>query len=474
MFRADKALKGNATQTVAASAVEQVVSQTIVLTAKDALNFYARIKMETAQEVTGITFNLQDSVDNVTWYDVGSQASVSVVSKTFTDANVSSALNSVHSATHGFTTAQLIQYKATGATVVVGLTNDAFYYIIRLDANNLQFATTSANASAGTAINISAPAGGDTHTITLVDASFLDAAVSSGDDTITITAHGFSNGNRLKYVSTSAVTGLTTAVIYYVVGATANTIQLSATSGGAAINLTQPAGGVTHYLIKADFEFADADVTSGAETIAITAHGLATASMVRYVSSAAGVVTGLADNGLYWVINASANTIKLATSAANANAGTAIDITAPVAGDKHYITALNDDFADAAVVDLADQIAITSHGWTTGDEVHYVSSSAVNGLTTATTYYVINTSTHVIQLATTRANALAGTAIDINRPVGGATHYLTQIDPLEIILNIENSSDEAQLPLMPNVRIVCDSGASDACTISDIRVIHRT
>jgi hypothetical protein len=69
--------------------------------------------------------------------------------------------------------------------------------------------------------------------------------VDIATDTITVTAHGFSDGDTARLTTTGAVpTGLATATTYFVVGATLNTFQLAATYGGAAINLTDVGSGV--------------------------------------------------------------------------------------------------------------------------------------------------------------------------------------------------------------------------------------
>lgn len=61
-------------------------------------------------------------------------------------------------------------------------------------------------------------------------------ALSAAADTVTSAAHGLKNGNT---VTLSAVTGGGIANgTYYVVGATTNTFQLSATAGGAPIDIT--------------------------------------------------------------------------------------------------------------------------------------------------------------------------------------------------------------------------------------------
>lgn len=68
--------------------------------------------------------------------------------------------------------------------------------------------------------------------------------VTEGTDTINITAHGLINGQKITYSSdTTDITGLTTGNNYFVVGATDDTFQLSATSGGAAIDLTDDGAG---------------------------------------------------------------------------------------------------------------------------------------------------------------------------------------------------------------------------------------
>lgn len=56
--------------------------------------------------------------------------------------------------------------------------------------------------------------------------------------------------------------------------------------------------------------------------------------------------------------------------------------------------------------------------------VYTTSGSVIGGLTASTTYYAIRTSATVIQLATSAANALAGTAIDLTSQ-GSGTHTFT-------------------------------------------------
>lgn len=70
-----------------------------------------------------------------------------------------------------------------------------------------------------------------------------------------------------------------------------------------------------------------------------------------------------------------------------------------------------------------DKIHITSHGFSTGDEVLYVAdNTAIGGLTTNTTYYVIRHNVNDIHLASSLSNALASTEINfIGAGVGSHT-----------------------------------------------------
>jgi hypothetical protein len=75
------------------------------------------------------------------------------------------------------------------------------------------------------------------------------ATVSSVDttgNTVTSNAHGFGNGDLVRYETTgTAIGGLTANTGYYVVSATTNTFSLATLAGGSAIDLTS-AGTGTH------------------------------------------------------------------------------------------------------------------------------------------------------------------------------------------------------------------------------------
>ncbi len=93
------------------------------------------------------------------------------------------------------------------------------------------------NASTGNTNNYRgyAPFGGSVKGFATVDSAGVTA------DAIQSSAHGLANGDRVMVFNVFAETlpaGLTEGTIYYVVGATTNTFQVSTTSGGSAVDIT--------------------------------------------------------------------------------------------------------------------------------------------------------------------------------------------------------------------------------------------
>ena len=182
-----------------------------------------------------------------------------------------------------------------------------------------------------------------------------------GTDVLKMTAHGMSTGTALKYSSTDGVVigGLTLGYTYYVSVVDANNIKLHTTSGNA---------------------------TAGTPTIDLTSIG--TGNQTFTIEGT--VATPLVNNNVYYVMSVDSNTIKLATTSANAIGGTAIDLTSA------------------------------------GTGVHTLTSpgAAISPLSNGTKYYVIKVNDNSIKLATTLSNAQAGTAINFTtQGVGAFTVY---------------------------------------------------
>ena len=69
---------------------------------------------------------------------------------------------------HRFVAGQRVTYgKGSGGTVITGLTDATVYFVIREDKNTIKLATSAANATAGTAVNLTGVGAGTVHTLNL-------------------------------------------------------------------------------------------------------------------------------------------------------------------------------------------------------------------------------------------------------------------------------------------------------------------
>ena len=372
---------------------------------------------ETTVELTGITFSYT-AVDNAT--DVITKAS------------------------HGFTTGDSVTYYQNGGDAITGLTNASTYYVITLTANTLQLATSLANATAGTEILLTAGTGTvyllvdtDTDDINITSLTIPTAGIATATDTITYTTHGLLAGDRVVYYNGggASATGLTSGTTYYVIasGLTANAFKVSATSGGSAVNITGT-GNAAQY-----FETAD--------EVTIAAHGFGTGNEVQYEAASTGSIVGLTEGTTYYIIKIDDDTVKFATSLANATAGTAIYLQTPMAlgtflftGPLTQTVTVNtftlynypnprDYFyvflgkptvwasltiPMSGVTTATDTFAYAAHGLTAGRAVVYYNGggASATGLTSGTTYYVI-------------ASGLTANAFKVSATSGGSTVNIT-------------------------------------------------
>ena len=120
--------------------------------------------------------------------------------------------------------------------------------------------------------------------------------------------------------------------------------------------------------------------------------------------------------------------------------------------------------SDGGVNISTNAMTATSHGFLTGDRV-YVSGTLPAGLT-AGVYYIIKVDANTVKLASSQANALAGTAVDITDYGAGTCSIYQTV--FQIRMERDDSSDRAQLPLCEVVRVVANSGSSDSCTVGAI------
>jgi len=160
-------------------------------------------------------------------------------------------------------------------------------------------------------------------------------------------------------------------------------------------------------------------------TLSSDANGFRTGDKCRVSNSGGALPNGfVADTDYYW-ISITASTGNLASTKANAIAGTKVTISDDGSGTNTIKRRSIVTFTAATsdLITLSEQIK----DLLTGDGVEVSStgtlpSGPITSLTASTTYYYIRATDTTGKLATTRLNALAGTAIDITTIEAGDTH----------------------------------------------------
>ena len=171
-----------------------------------------------------------------------------------------------------------------------------------------------------------------------------------------------------------------------------------------------------------------------------------------------------------WITDFTVTTVTTATfTTTQINGGTVTDH-APKSSDDlgagSITVSVTTPGTAGGVVAATNLITSTSHGFTTGQKVIFTTSGlAPAGLTSGTVYYASVTDANTLGLSTSYDNAVAGTLIDITSSGTGASQGLYQAD-YEIRMIIEDSSDNAQLPLLPLARVIVVSGSGDTGTVS--------
>ena len=221
------------------------------------------------------------------------------------------------SANHLFQTGEAVTYAPmSGDSVVGGLTSGNQYFAVFVDATHILLASSSANAVSAVPVPI---------TLDRSSATGTTQRIAARDTLEFATSHGFSTGTPVVYHAGggAAIGGLTDGATYFAISVSSKQLKLAdtaahATSGTAmSLNLTQ-ASGMAHQLTGA-FTPSATTVDATAKTINLGfAHGLEAGDAVVYENGDGTSITGLMDNGTYYVIPVNATTVALAASQADA------------------------------------------------------------------------------------------------------------------------------------------------------------
>lgn len=192
---------------------------------------------------------------------------------------------------------------------------------------------------------------------------------------------------------------------------TLNDYSISDSVGTAA-----PVQGQT---ILLNFDAVSVTVSSGANAqISWTGHGLVTGSPFNMFTTVAGsapggvnldpILSGTGGPPIFYAIFVDANTIKFASSYANAIASTAITTSSTGSGILAHSTSVQ---SPVTLTAGGTNVAWSHHLLTTGDPVMLMGASPASNTSAGINYYAIVVDANNIKLATSRANALSNTAI---------------------------------------------------------------
>lgn len=223
--------------------------------------------------------------------------------------------------------------------------------------------------------------------------AIINAAVAAQAMTL---ANGTVTGERINIVLRSG---------------TSAKITPAAFTGGTEILLT--AGSPRCSLVWTGSAW-DATNAAGSEhELAIAGHGQVTGAGPFYIASSDTIPAGATALTPYWLIVLDAGSVQLASSPANAAAGTAITLTSAGSGT---IT-LTKLISITSVDDAADEFTKVAHG--VADETKVRIEAGAGGvlpapLVTATDYWAIVDGVDAFQLAASLVDAQADSAIDLS------------------------------------------------------------
>ncbi|MFM7110086.1 MAG: hypothetical protein ACKO26_03005, partial [Planctomycetota bacterium] len=395
-----------------------------------------------------------------------------------------------------------LAYSAGEGGLVPGLLEGTTYYVIKVDNDRIRLAATRSEAMAGTAIDISevpylqsretiAQANGVTGELTTSaahgfhDGEFLTYTRLNGGNDIGLTDNGrylvlktgasaiklfssnsrvdvassaisvsgktistnapFSNGTPVAYVTEgSAIGGLTSQSIYYVIESTSNSFKLAATPGGSPIGLTTSGSGKhIFYPLAVPVGAPDAGkhLLGGQILNIVAAEDLYenivgntvwdSGDPVVFNNPSEAPIPGLTDGATYRVVISPGDNGRIWLAPAAKTVAEA-KATAESALTKYdYDIGL----ADIASVDSANEVITLTkaHNLQTGDRVQFTrvsGSDSIGGLSLGSTvnntlvpnnYFVIRISSTQIKLAKTEDDANADTAIPINLTSGAGS-----------------------------------------------------
>ena len=267
---------------------------------------------------------------------------------------------------HGFSTADPIVYKSGGSLPISGLTDGTTYYAIRVDADNFKLATSSSNASGGTALTITGGSGGS------VSDTFSSprAGLTDGETyyAIRVDDHNFKIASTYTLATNSSPSPLTIG--------TGNVGGNSADTFDPGKNLYISAGKT---ISASQFSF---PTDSSNDTNALK-FGLEP-SKVETTITGSEINTPTGSDSTHFHITIDGNTNPIGV----------------------FVRSNSKTINTTGVGGSSTTLTSAGHGFKTGDKIKYTAAgTAMNGLTNGTSYYAKVIDANTFSLASSFINA---------------------------------------------------------------------
>ena len=393
--------------------------------------------------------------------------------RTVATSAVDTSANTITITDHGFVANQEVFYQANGGTAITGLTDETIFFVKAVSSAN---AVTLSATEGGSVISLTGT-GNNAQTFSGTSTKAFTATAAFGESTnsgssCTVTRPPISGDGSVIDANILGITaGEAVAAVDNVTSVNVGTTTLGnlETIGGNTYSGSAPSVTIAAPTART---ITQANIDETTNVFTVTGHNMRTGTKLTYTSNGTNIVHSggtLADSTAVFVIRVDENTFKIASSLSNANAGTALDITndgndsnsfvgdtaaatATISGGKvtgFTITNVGSDYQSAPSVTIAapsgtgnlnltsssvlivadDEIVVPAAFYaaiSTGESVTYAQggSGAQADLTDGTVYYLIKSGTaNKISLATSAANALAGTKIDLTAVASGGTAH---------------------------------------------------
>ena len=355
----------------------------------------------------------------------------------FNAADVDTTTEEITVIGHGYSTGDAVNYyllPSDGAASPSGLTSGTEYYVIKIDDNTIELATSLVNANSGTAINLTTAGTNSATVLNPVGAPAQSVLTTGGDCFVFSSEHSVKTADKLYFdgsviTATQTIFSGTTEVlstVYFAQQVDRNFFRLARSASDLASNA-----------------FADFPTTA-----------ITTTTPTRFYKKLATAVDGgqFSDAGVLRYIRGRKYQLDVTLAVAGVRDEANVAIQTGV-DDPYGVAYTNDistdirlsyakapegvpvyEVAAADITTASEQIAITAHGYLTGDEITIntaTGATLATGLTTNTSFFVIVVSANIIKLATTAALAVAGTAVNITTVgvdnAGGVEFLVTSV-----------------------------------------------